>query len=216
MATRFLSLFLTLAVWVVSGHSLAHSDSGQDVLGDIIAPDIERRDIKEGKIDTENWEVGVFVGAMSIEDFGTGTVLGARVAYHVTEDFFAEVAFGATEAGVTSFELLSGATEILTDDQRDLTYVTANLGYNIFQGEIFIGKKYAFNTNLYLHGGVGNTDFAQDNFLTFSAGVGTRLFFTDWFSLHGGVRGYTFSHEILGPEIRVINVEPSIGLTIFF
>lgn len=219
MATRFFGLFLIFAISAFSSSHIFAQTSGnedQDVLGDIIAPDLERREIKEAVIDTENWEVGLFAGVMNIEDFGTGNVLGARISYHVSERVFGQIAFGNTEAGITSFELLSGATEILTDDQRDLTYVTANIGFNIFQGEIFVGKNYAFNTNLYLLGGVGNTDFADDSFLTFNAGVGARVFFTDWFTLHGGVRAYTFSHEILGPEIRVLNLEPSLGLTVFF
>ena len=52
--------------------------------------------------------VGAFVGIMSIEDFGSDVVYGARLAYHVTEGFFVEATVGQTEAGLTSFEVLSG------------------------------------------------------------------------------------------------------------
>ena len=153
---------------------------------------------------------------MAIEDFGTGAVVGARVDYHITENLFAEFSVGQTEAGETSFELLSGGTTILTDDERDLTYFNAAVGYNLFQGEVFLGGNHARNTNFYVLAGVGNTAFAGDDFFTLSFGVGTRLFLTDWLSLNGDVRAYSFEHEILGPEQRILNWEPSVGLSIFF
>lgn len=216
MAIRLFSFLLALAGLTTSFLAFAQPQDGNDTLGDIVAPDLERREIKEGKIDSENWEVGIFAGVMSIEDFGSDTVYGARVAYHITEGLFAEFSFGSTQAGETSFETLSGSTQILTDDERDLTYYNALLGINVFQGEIFFGSERAYNTNLYLLAGAGNTDFADDNYFTTTFGVGTRMFFTDWFSLHGDIRAHSFNHELLGEEKTIVNWEPSLGLTIFF
>ena len=56
----------------------------------MISPELERRTITEADIDSEDFEVGAFVGVMSIEDFGSNVVYGARGAYHITEDFFVE------------------------------------------------------------------------------------------------------------------------------
>src|SRR5882724_1978983 len=53
----------------------------------VIEPEVERRKIKVPKIDSQNVELGGFVGALSIEDFGTNPVYGVTAAYHVTEDF---------------------------------------------------------------------------------------------------------------------------------
>ena len=73
-------------------------------------------------IDTENFEAGAFVGTISIEDFGSSVVYGARIAYHFTEDLYAEATLGTSEAGKTSYEDLSGSAELLTDSERQFTY----------------------------------------------------------------------------------------------
>ncbi len=216
MAIRLFSFILVGIGLALSADTYAQIEGGNDPLGDIIAPDLERREIKEARVDTENWEVGAFVGVMAIEDFGTGAVYGARVDYHITENLFAEFSVGQTEADETSFEVLSGGTQILTSDERDLTYFNVSVGYNLFQGELFLGENRAYNANLYILAGVGNTDFAGDDFFTLSGGVGTRLFFTDWLSLNADLRAYSFEHEILGPNQRILNWEPSVGVTIFF
>src|SRR5262249_47981376 len=74
----------------------------------IIQPEIERRTIKRARIDTEDFEVGAYVGVLSIEDFESHAVYGARFAYHLTEDFFIEATAGQSRGGRTSYENLSG------------------------------------------------------------------------------------------------------------
>ena len=56
----------------------------------VIQPEVARREVVTPKIETENFEVGAFAGILGIEDFGTNTVYGVRLAYHITEDFFVE------------------------------------------------------------------------------------------------------------------------------
>ncbi|TPW12819.1 MAG: hypothetical protein FD130_1689 [Halothiobacillaceae bacterium] len=78
----------------------------------LLNPEVERTPFKESKIDTENVEVGVFTGLLSVEDFGTNGVLGARLAYHVTERVFVEAAYGMADTQKSSYERLSGAAVI--------------------------------------------------------------------------------------------------------
>ena len=118
--------------------------------GQVIEPEVERREIREPEIDSEDFEVGAFVGIMSIEDFGSDVVYGIRLAYHVTEGFFVEGSVGQSEAGLTSFEILSGGAPLLSDSERTLTYYNLNVGYNILPGEGFIGEGRAYNTALYI------------------------------------------------------------------
>ena len=56
----------------------------------VVEPRVQRRDVKAPAIDTENFEGGLFIGTVSIEDFGSSLLYGARIAYHLSEDFFAE------------------------------------------------------------------------------------------------------------------------------
>ena len=182
----------------------------------VIEPELERREISEADIDSEDFSVGAFVGVMNVEDFGTNLVYGARAAYHITEDFFAEAAVGRTDTDQTSFEDLSGGAQLLTDDERQLTYYNLSLGWNVFPGEVFIGSGYAFNSALYLIGGVGNTDFGGDNHFTVNVGAGYRLLLTDWVALHLDVRDHIFESDLLGEDEYKHNLEAHTGLTVFF
>src|SRR5688500_16502051 len=88
----------------------------------VIEPEVERRNITVPEIDTENVELGAFFGVLSIEDFGSQPVYGVTGALHLTEDFFALAEVGRAKAGRTSVETFGGNIQLLTDDQRELTY----------------------------------------------------------------------------------------------
>ena len=182
----------------------------------IIDPQVERRTIKRPKIDTEDFEVGVYGGILSIEDFESNPVYGARLAYHLTEDFFLEATVGMSEAGRTSYETLSGSAELLTDDERDYSYYALSAGWNALPGEVFIGKNRAYNTAFYLVTGIGSTRFAGDDLFTVNAGFGYRILPADWIAVHFDVRDYIFDTDLLGKKKIVNNLEAHLGLSIFF
>jgi outer membrane beta-barrel protein len=219
MESRFLVLFLTLTLLVgtLTGcgrdRLVQAEDGGQPP---VIEPDIERRDIETAKIDTEDFEVGVYVGQLSVEDFGVNTVVGARFAYHVTEGFFVELAAGEADTELTSFERLSGAAQLLTDPQREYSYYNVSLGYNILPGESFIGRRRALSTTTYVIGGVGKTTFAGDDRFTINLGVGMRLMPLDWFAIHADIRDHIFDIDLLGQEKTSHNLEAHVGVTFFF
>jgi outer membrane beta-barrel protein len=194
----------------------AQEDEGDDELGQIITPDIERRSIKEEMIDSENFEFGAFYGMLGIEDFGTNEVAGITMAYHITEDFFAEASYGMSRLQKTSYELLSGGVELLTDEERDLTYYNLSLGYNLFPGQIHISDKWAFNTRIYLIAGAGNTQFASKDYFTYNFGAGLRFFATDWVSFDLSMRDHVFTHELFGESKDTHNLEGRFGLSLFF
>ena len=219
MEGRFLVLFLslTLAVATLTGcgrDRLVRTDDATQP--PVIEPDVQRRDIEPPRIDTEDFEVGILVGQLSIEDFGVNTVTGARFAYHVTEGLFVELAAGQADAELTSFERLSGAAQLLTDSERDYSYYNVSLGYNIFPGEHFIGRRRAMNTQTYVIGGVGKTTFAGDDRFTVNVGVGMRLMPLDWLAVHGDVRDHIFDIDLLGEEKTSHNFEATLGVTFFF
>jgi outer membrane beta-barrel protein len=208
--------FLVAGLLLTPGLAVAATDPGQLDLEPLVVREPERREIKVEKIDSENFEVGGFAGVMSIEDFGTNTLYGLRAAYHVTEDLFVEAVYGETELGETSFERLSGNVQILEDDDRDMSYYNLSVGFNVFPGEVFIGRGLAFKGGLYLIGGAGSTDFAGDEHFTVNFGAGYRLAATDWLALRIDVRDHMFETDLLGSEELTHNIEFSGGLTIFF
>jgi outer membrane beta-barrel protein len=193
-----------------------NGNSDDDELEQVITPDIKRRQIKEDDLDTENFELGVFYGFLSIEDFGTNGVAGLTLAYHITESFFVEAAYGSSKTEKTSYELLSGGVELLTEEQRDLTYYNLSLGYNFLHGQVFVSDKWTFNNHFYLMLGVGNTDFAAKEYFTTTIGAGLRFYTTDWLALDLSMRGHSFEHELFGETKRITNLESRLGLSIFF
>lgn len=184
--------------------------------GQVVDPEVERREIREARIDKEDFEIGPFAGIMSIEDFGSDVVYGARLAYHLTEGFFVEGTVGQSEAGLTSFEILSGGARLISDSERTLTYYNLNLGYNILPGEVFIGEGRAYNTNLYLVAGLGSTRFAGDDRFTVNFGFGYRFLLTDSVALHIDFRDHLFDIDLLGEEKTAHNLEGHLGFTVFF
>jgi outer membrane beta-barrel protein len=184
--------------------------------GQVIELEVQRREIKEPEIDSEDFEIGAFAGVMSIEDFGSGAVYGIRLAYHVTAGFFVEGSVGQSEAGLTSFEILSGGAPLLSESERRLTYYNLNVGYNILPGEGFVGEGRAYNTAFYVSAGLGSTRFAGDDRFTVNFGAGYRFLLTDSVALHVDFRDHLFDIDLLGEEKTAHNLEGSVGVTVFF
>ena len=83
MESRFLVLLLTLAVGVISLTGCGRNRVIDETAAErppVIEPEIDRRTIERANIDTEDFEVGIFMGQMSIEDFGVDNVFGATLA----------------------------------------------------------------------------------------------------------------------------------------
>ena len=223
MESRFRLLFLITTVFTLSGCAATKNLFGigddeapptSEPPGQVIDPEVERREIKEPAIDREDFEIGAFAGIMNIEDFGSDAVYGVKFAYHVTEGFFVEASAGQSEAGLTSFEALSGGALLFED--RTLTYYNLNLGYNILPGEAFIGESRAYNTNFYLIAGLGSTNFADDDRFTVNFGAGFRFLLTDSVAIHVDFRDHLFDIDILGREKTTHNLEGTIGVSVFF
>ena len=182
----------------------------------VIEPQVERREVKPAKIDTENWEAGIYVGSLSVEDFEVNPVFGARIAYHISEDFFAEALLGTSDAGLSSFERLSGGAPLLTDSERQFTYYSLGFGWNALPGEIFLGGKHAYNSALYLTLGAGGTRFAGGDHFTLTAGAGARVLLKDWLAVHLDMRDHVMEIDVLGSNKTSHNFEASLGVTAFF
>lgn len=213
------SVFSQVALIFIMHLSLGQIAYAQEESGlstDIeIDPNIERRDIKEFDIDSENFEISLFAGVISIEDFSSDISVGARVAYHVNENLFIEASYAQATAGETSFEILSGGLPFLTEEQREYIYYDVSAAYN-FNGEIFFTDNWVFNTDFFLILGAGSTDFGGDERFTVNAGAGYRILVTDYLSVRFDVRDYVFNSDIIGPQKSVHNMTLTFSTSIFF
>lgn len=210
-----LSAVLPLAGCGLFGGAEAPVDD-PDRSAPVISPEVERRDVKPPKVDTENFEVGVFGGLVSVEDFGAETLYGARARYHVTEGLFAEGTYAkANKLGLTSAEVLAGF-DLLGND-REYKYWDVALAYKLLPGETFIGDSLAMNSSMYFLLGAGQTSLGPDDYFTLSFGAGYQTLLTDWLALDFGVRDRLYDLEITtGEEKSTHNIELTVGFSVFF
>ena len=204
------------APWLMPAAAAAEAPDGWLDSKPIDPIEVPRRAVKLDNIETQDFELGVYAGVLSVEDFGVDSVKGVTGAYHVTEDLFLEGVYFRSTLGRTSFERLSGSVDLLTQKQRALSHYGINLGFDILPGESYIGPWAAVNSAIYLVGGVGATDFGGDNRFTVTLGVGYRMLATNWFSLQLDVRDHIFQSDLLGAQNSTNNLEIRSGFTIYF
>ena len=207
----YLFLLLTLVLQpVIAEDDTPEPESTQE---QVIEPDIYRREINVPRIDTENFEITAYYGVLDVEDFGTEPAYGVRVAYHITEDFFVEGAYGMSESSDETLENLT-TFNILQDE--DITYYSVSIGYNIFPGEIFLGRNFAMTSSFYLMTGVGNVEFNEEDEFAYNIGFGFKVLPTDWLSLRLDVRDIVYETDLLGDNEFTNNFEISANLGVFF
>ncbi|MGH8265212.1 MAG: outer membrane beta-barrel domain-containing protein [Steroidobacterales bacterium] len=194
--------------------SVPSGDTEEQSQPPVIEPEVERRKIKVPKIDRENFEVGVYGGVVNVEDFNANPSYGVRLAYHISEDFFTEAMLGQTTVSRNAAERFFNFD--LARGERQFTYYDLSFGYNIMPGEVFIGRKRAYNSALYVAAGVGSTRFAGDDQFTVVLGVGYRMLVSDWLALHLDVRDHAYRSTLLGLPKVAHNLEANIGMTVFF
>ena len=217
MESRICSIFLTLVILVLTLPTVLHAaEQNEEDQNSLIQPEIERTEFDESIIDSEDFELSAFAGILSIEDFGTNPVFGFELAYHVNEDVYVQFDYGFSEAGQTSFEVLSGGAPLLSDDERELQYYLFNIGFNLLPGEAFVTESSTFNTSFYVIGGIGSTEFAGDDRFTINFGTGYQILFADAFSLNIDVRDLIFNMDVFGEDKVTHNLQYTVALGWFF
>jgi outer membrane beta-barrel protein len=195
---------------------VASADDANTPPPTVVEPQVDRRTIKVPKIGARNIELGGYYGELSIMDFGAQPVAGARLDYHITEDFFFEADYGRAKGGRTSFEELSGGIQLLSDAERRFTYYNLSLGYNLLPGEVFVGRNFAMTSALYMLGGIGSVNFGGEQNFAVSFGAGFRVLPTDWLAVHIDVQDIVFKSDIIGVNQLKDNLQATIGASVFF
>jgi outer membrane beta-barrel protein len=181
----------------------------------VVVPQVDRRDLEVPKFPSNDFEFGLYTGSYSTQNFGTSWVYGAKVGYHITEDFFVEGVYGQTNVSDELFrQILPGG--VFPQEKQKLAYYNLSIGYNLLPGEIFLGARRARPSQFYLITGVGSTKFADQRRPTFNVGFGYRVYLADWAALQLDLRDHIFSLDLLGTRQSTQNVELTAGLSFFF
>ncbi len=199
MEIRFRSLFLSLLLIVFCSTLYAAEPAAEsDQQSLLIQPDIERQQFDEALINADDFEIMLALGYLSIEDFGVNPLMVARIDYHVNEDIFLQMTYGQSKGGTTSWEVLSAGAPLLTDAERELTYYSINIGYNLLPGEAFLTENRTFNTAFYLTAGLGVTEFAGENRFTINYGTGYRFLLNNSCAMYIDYRNNQFDMNVFG------------------
>ncbi|MDH5727492.1 MAG: outer membrane beta-barrel domain-containing protein [Gammaproteobacteria bacterium] len=176
---------------------------------------VERHPVVLPKIDSEYFEIGAYVGALAVEDFGASSSSGFRAVLHASEDFFLEASIA--QATITD-EVYSRNNIHVFGIERSavISYTSLVLAYNLFPGEVFLTDRATLDSSLYVLLGAGNTKFVGDDLYTIVYGMGFRVLPTDWLALRMEMRGHEYETDVLGIKKFSHNFEASLGLSLFF
>jgi outer membrane beta-barrel protein len=181
----------------------------------VVVPQVDRREVKLPRFPSNDFEVGFFGGAYSVQNFGASTAGGLRLGYHITEDYFVEAALGTTRVKDEAFRRVLPGGIFPTGSER-LQYTNLSLGVNLLPGEVFVGRNRALPSSLYLIGGVGTTRFAGQRQQSFNLGLGAKVYLRDWLAVRVDLRDQLYALDLLGKRESTQNLELSTGLSFLF
>ena len=217
LAAHAATLALVLAGVDAAAQTAPPPTAQQPANEQVIVPEVDRRNVKVPKFPSKDFELGALYGTYATQNFGSHAVAGVRLGYHITEDFFFESVYARTKADDSVYRRLTGGVgAVFNTETVNVNYYNLSFGFNVLPGEVFLGRRYAMPSALYLIGGVGSTKFDQQRRQTINFGWGVRLMLADWAALQVDMRDHVFSLDLLGRRESTHNLEMSAGLTFFF
>jgi outer membrane beta-barrel protein len=180
----------------------------------VIDPALDRREVIRPAVDTEDWEIGAFAGVLSVEDFGSEAIYGARLAFHATEDIFIEGRYASSSISDASFRRIG--VPLFDSRNEDLTAYDLSVGFMVLPGEVFLGTRWARTSGVYMKFGVGQVEYADRDSISYAFGFGIKVLPTDWLSLRLEARDTLFESDLLGENEWKHNFEINLGFGVFF
>ena len=181
----------------------------------VIEPEVARQSLRLPRLPNKDFEAALFAGTYATQNFGSAAVLGVRLGYHLSEDFFVQGSYGRSRVSDEAFrQVLPGG--VFPHGKETLQYAHLALGWNLLPGEAFVGRGIAKAGALYLLGGVGSTHVVQQRRQTLVIGAGGRLLVRERLALQLDLRDHLFSLDLLGRRERTQNLEATLGLAWHF
>lgn len=166
------------------------------------------------QIDTEYFDVGVFMGVLNIEDFSSELVTGINATFNANENYFIQFNYLQADASLSSFEESQG--QLFSGSDRTFNHFDFLVGYNLFQGEHFFSDTNAKLSSLYLVTGVGDTEFGGEGSFTYTLGMGYQLALKREIILKVDYRDYIYKTNLIGENKSTHNTQFTVGLTYSF
>ncbi|GAB5544270.1 MAG: hypothetical protein SangKO_040300 [Sandaracinaceae bacterium] len=161
-------------------------------------------------------ELSVMGGVYAADLLSASYLIQGAYTFHVTEDLGLEASFAYSQSDSELVRIIENDRGISLIRIEAPVYVyQAHLIWSIAYGKLrWFGDGISrFDFNLAIGGGL--TDNQTSRGLTFSAGIGIKFFFDEWFSLRIDVRDQVLQQELLGESAIVNNITATLGLSVF-
>lgn len=161
-------------------------------------------------------ELSVMGGIYSADLLSASYLLQGAYTFHVTEDIGLEASFAYSRAEselVRIIEQDRGVSLIRLD--APVFVYQAHLLWTLAYGKLrWFGDGISrFDFNLAIGGGLTDNQTARG--LTFSAGLGIKFFFDQWFAIRIDIRDQVLQQELLGESRIVNNLTATLGVSVF-
>lgn len=211
--TYFSTCLIGLGLMGLSGTAGANADGDRNA--NVIKPVERTSRIKPAAIDTEKFELGAYLGFLSVEDFNTNRVAGLSLNYHISVQFLAQINYGQSTVERATFEEVAEGN-FLSNRDREFNYQSLSAGYNLLHGRSFLGAQRKFNSHVYLMAGAAQVSFAGQDNTGLVLGVNYKTVVTDWLTVNLDFRDLIVDREFLGNRKTTHNTELSLGVSALF
>ncbi len=161
-------------------------------------------------------EFSIMGGVYAADLLSASYLVQAAYTFHVTEDLGLEASFAYSQSDSELVRIIEADRGISLIRIEAPVYVyQAHLIWTLAYGKLrWFGDGISrFDFNLAIGGGLTDNQTARG--LTFSAGLGIKFFFDEWFSIRFDVRDQILQQELLGESTIVNNITATLGLSVF-
>lgn len=181
----------------------------------IIEPEKTVTNVQAAAIDTEHFELGFYLGSVSVEEFNTNLLTGVSLTYHINSTWLTQAQYGISKVQRAAFEDNSGFI-FLSDDDLNYEYLRVMGGYKIIDGRSFLGKRHKFNSAIYFLAGVSDVEFAGSRNQGLALGLSYRTVITDWLTMNFDINNTTVNLKLFNDQTKSNNTEMAIGVNALF
>lgn len=196
--------------------TLSHAQDDNSV--SIIEPEEQNRKVDTAQIDTERFELGAYLGLLSVQNFNTNPVYGLSFSFHITDRWMAQLNYASSDFDQSNAEASRGDNfSAIVDRDRNVEYVNLLAGYKLLDGRSFLSANKKFDSSFYVLAGVGETDFAEVSDTSFTFGFSYRVVLTDYLTANVDIKDHLIKQEIdEGETESTHNNELTFGINALF